>query len=147
MHAVVEEIAEQIDHALAHPRAPGGEIVGSEEQDRANDVIGKRITDADRMAADQVLLKVAQPILWDPDRREITETRVHPVDRGVTLRQLRDDLGSVVHAMLGTAIERDRDAAPRDRDDVADGEVVSGQAQCGHRISVRFSRYQAESST
>ena len=57
MHPVVEEIEHPLDHHLSAPRVAGGEHVGTEQQHRPHHVLGKRLTNAAGVRAEQVQLQ------------------------------------------------------------------------------------------
>jgi hypothetical protein len=59
------------------------------------------------------------------------------------LRDLGDDLRGLLDLALRGPVEAHRHVSARDRDDVGDGEVVTGEPEGGY---FRFSRYQAPSS-
>ena len=143
MHAPGDHVAEQIDDIGAHARSSGGEGVRAEHEDRPHHVLGQWRSDADRVTPHEVALQLAELLVRDAHGRKIPEARVDAVDRVARLRDLRDDARGLLDLALGGPIEADGDVAPRDRYDVADGQVVAGEPECGY---FRFSRYQAPSS-
>ena len=143
MDAPVQHVAEQVDHVRAYAGMSGRKRIGAEEQDRAHHILGKGRPDADGVASHEVALQSAEIFVRDAHRREITEAGVHAVDGIVTIGDLRDHLGRLLHLALRGAIEAHRDVAAGDRDDVGDREIVAGEAKGRY---FRFSRYQRPSS-
>ncbi len=149
MDAAVEHLEQHLRETGAHAGAAGRERIGAQQEDRADDVDGQRIADARRMAPDEIALQRAELGDRDADRREIAEAGVHAVDGRLARGELGDELRGVRHPTFGDAIEGHRHPTPRDREDVGDAQVRSGEPQRGHpgyRVSLRFSRYHAESS-
>jgi len=141
--APIDHVAEQVDYLGPHAGSAGCERVGSEQEDRPHDILGKGWSDTDRVAPHEIPLERAKLVVRDAHRREIAETGVDAVNRIVGASDLGDDLRGLLDLPLRRSVESDRDVAARNGDHVGDGEVVAGESQGGY---FRFSRYQAPSS-
>jgi hypothetical protein len=140
--APIDHVAEKVDDLGAHTGVAGRERVRPKQEDRPHDINRERRPNADRVAAHEVALELAQLVVRDAHRGKIAESCVDAVDRIVGSGDLGDDLGGLLDLALRRAIEPYRDVATGDRDDVRDGQVVAGEPEGGY---FRFSRYQAPS--
>ena len=142
MDPAVDHVAEEIDDLGPDPGPAGGKGVGAEYEDRADDVFSERRPDADGMAPQEIALQRAELVVRNAHGREVAEARVDAVDRVVRLGDLCDDLRRLLDLALGGPVQPHGHVTPRDRHDVRDGEVVTGEPEGGY---FRFSRYQAPS--
>jgi hypothetical protein len=143
MHAAVHHVAEQVDDLRAHAGSACRKGVGPEHEDRPHDVLWQGRTDADRVATHEIALQGPKLVVRDAHGRQIAEAGIDPVHGLVGASHVGDDLRGLLHLPLRRPVEADSGVAARDRDDVGDREVVTGEPEGGY---FKFSRYQAPSS-
>jgi len=95
------------------------------------------------MTPHEIALQRPQLVVRHANRRKIAEPGVDAVDGIFGLRDVGDDLCGLTNLAFRRPVEADRDVTPRDRDDIRDRQVVTGEPEGGY---FKFSRYQAPSS-
>ncbi len=105
------------------------ERIGAQEQSRTNDLVGVRIADTARVAAEQSDLQLFGLLLRDRPRHEPAEARVHAV--GVLARAVRrplDEIACRAHALARRVAQLRGRPFDGDRPDVGQAKVVTRQA-------------------
>ena len=143
MHPPVDHVAKEVDDLGPNTGSACGEGVGTQNEDRAHDVRGKRWPDAGGVAAQEIALERAELVVRNAHGREVAESGVDAINGIVGLRDFCDDPRRLLDLPLRGAVEAHGDVAARDGDDVRNGEVVAREPEGGY---FKFSRYQAPSS-
>ena len=82
--------SEQADELQPHARRAAAERNQFQRENQPHDVFRQRRADAATVGQDQVALERPHVPGVDADARQLAEAGVHPVDREVTRRDLRD---------------------------------------------------------
>ena len=127
----VEHREQELDGLDAGAGIPLGDRVGPQHHRRADDVVGIRLADATRVAAQEPQLQLLGLVLRDRLRHEAAEAGVDAV--GVLATQIVEQRPRAAHLLDRARRQSDRATADRDVVDVVDREVISGQQErLGH---------------
>ena len=134
----IEKVEQPLGDLRTSSRVPLRERVGAHEQRGADDLVGVRLADAARMAAQQPELELLGQLSRHARRDEPPESRGHAVGRPFCRNRPVDDFSRRSHLLAGRVVELCGGALDRDLPDVGGGEVLTCQAdhgRLGHRVA------------
>ena len=133
MDGPVEHADEKLDRLDAYAGEADRQSVGAKQEHPPHDLVGERVADARGVRPDEVPLQRGRVGRLDAHVGEVAETGGDTVDGGPLLDQAVDHGAGRAHPLSRRRIERDLSPAPRDLDDVVDGEVGAGDRKGRHR--------------
>ena len=137
-HAAVQALEQQLDGHDARAGEPLRERVRAQQHRGADDVVGVRLADAARMAAQEAQLQLLGELLRNVSRDEAAEAGVDAVR--VLPANALDELASRPHALTCRVGQLGRSSADRDLPHLGESQILARQDdRAGH---VRESRSQ-----
>ena len=134
--ALGQELQQAARQVGAHPRIPGGQRPGPQQQQRPHHVIAERFPHPRRVRPDDRGLQRGQVGLADRRVGQRAESRVHPVDGRAAAERLGNDGTAVLHPRRGVRREPRGRLAARDRHDVRHGEGAAIDDHFSHAHSL-----------
>ena len=129
----VQHRDEEVDDLDSHAGEPDRQGVRPKEEHRPHDVIGQRVADAGGMGADEIALEGRRLRGVDARIGQISEAGGDAIDSCAVGHEPLDHGPRRTHPIRRCGFELDGPSAPRDLDDVIDGEVPAGERKGRHR--------------
>ena len=129
----VQHRHEQVDDLDPHAGEPDRQGVRPQQEHRPHDVVGQRVADAGGMGADEVALEGRRLRGVDARIGQIAEAGGDAIDGCAVGHEPLDHGPRCTHPIRRSGFELDGPSAPRDLDDVIDGEVPAGERKGRHR--------------
>ena len=125
MEPAVQHLDQQLRKYRPHAAGAAHQHVRAQQHHRPHGILGERLADARRVAANEIELQLPTLLRGNPYMRELPEPRVDAVHGFPALDRRFDGTTRLLHCFERLRVEGNGNVMARDGDDISDGEGLS----------------------